>query len=229
MIQDEEKLDIPDHFTHEIAESVVVNAIPAKEALHHETITGWTHGAKERVQLVNLGTANEPKHIKINADAPPAIKQAAIALFHEYRDIFAWNHEDLKGIPNSLAEHTIDLVPNATPVQQRRYRMNPNYAARVKAELDKLLHAKFISPVDAAPWLSPMVIIPKKNGTLRICVDFRKLNAATKKDHYPLPYMEEIIDEVAGHEMYSFLDCFSGYYQVAMAEQDKGKTAFSTE
>ena len=107
--------------------------------------------------------------------------------------------------------------------------MNPNYAVRVKAELDKLLKANFISQVDSAPWLSPMVIIPKKNGTLRICVDFRKLNAATKKDHYPLPYMEEIIDEVAGHEMYSFLDCFSGYYQVAMAEHDKSKTAFSTE
>ena len=83
--------------------------------------------------------------------------------------------------------------------------------------------------MDAAPWLSPMVIIPKTNGTLRICVDFRKLNAATKKDHYPLPYMEEIIYEVAGHEMYSFLDCFLGYYQVAMAEQVKNKTAFSTE
>jgi len=68
----------------------------------------------------------------------------------------------------------------------------------------------------------------KKNGTLRICVDFRKLNAATKKDHYRLPYLEEIIDEVVGHEMYSFLDCFSGYYQVAMAEQNKNKTAFTT-
>ena len=218
MVADQEKLDIPPHFSQEIQETVAVQAIPANQALQNKVVTGWTHGAKDRVELVNLGTLENPRNIKINADAPDHVKKAAIELFHEYQDIFAWGHEDLKGIPSTLAEHTIHLVPNATPVQQRRYRMNPNYAERVKAELDKLLKAKFISPVDAAPWLSPMVIIPKKNGTLRICVDFRKLNAATKKDHYPLPYMEEIIDEVAGHEMYSFLDCFSGYYQVAMAE-----------
>ena len=229
LVTDQEKLDIPSHFSKEVIETVAVDATPAVQALQKEVVNGWSHGAKDKVELINLGTIEEPKFVKINAEAPEHIKQAAISLFHEYHDIFAWGHEDLKGIPSSLAEHTIDLVPNATPVQQRRYRMNPNYAARVKTELDKLLAAKFISPVDSAPWLSPMVIIPKKNGTSRICVDFRKLNAATKKDHYPLPYMEEIIDEVAGHEMYSFLDCFSGYYQVAMAEQDKNKTAFSTE
>ena len=229
LVPEAEKMDIPAHFTKEIHESVKVNAPPAMESLKNQVVNGWSHGAKDKVELVNLGTTMEPKYIKINAEAPIAIKEAAIQLFKEYKDIFAWGHEDLKGIPSSLAEHTIDLVPDAHPVQQRRYRMNPNYAVKVKAELDKLLQAKFISPVDSAPWLSPMVIIPKKNGTLRICVDFRKLNAATKKDHYPLPYMEEIIDEVAGHEMYSFLDCFSGYYQVAMADQDKNKTAFSTE
>lgn len=229
VVSQEDTLDIPPRFTTEVSEGVIIDNTPATKALSQQVITGWTHGSKEQVQLVNLGTKQEPKNVKINADAPDVIKQATIALFREYHDIFAWTHEDLKGIPRTIAEHTIDLVPNAHPIQQRRYRMNPHYAARVKTELDKLLSAKFISPVDSAPWLSPMVIIPKKNGALRICVDFRKLNAATKKDHYPLPYMEEIIDEVAGHEMYSFLDCFSGYYQVAMAEQDKNKTAFSTE
>ena len=214
LVPEPEKMDIPPHFTKEIQEQIRIQAVPAKEALKNQTVNGWSHGAKDKVELVNLSSKTHPKFVKINAKAPKEIKQAAIALFQEYQDIFAWNYKDLKGhssriqryIPSSLAEHTIDSIPNAHPVQQRRYRMNPNYATKVKSELDKLLQAKFISPVDSAPWLSPMVIIPKKNGTLRVCVDFRKLNATTKKDHYPLPYTEEIIDEVAGHEMYSFID-----------------------
>lgn len=107
------------------------------------------------MELANFG-------IKINADAHVAIKQAAIPLFREYLEIFAWDHEDRKGIPRTLAEHTIDVVPNATRVQRRRYRMNPNYATRVKEELHKLLMAKFIFSVDSAPRLSPMVLFQKR-------------------------------------------------------------------
>ena len=98
-------------------EEVTVHDVPAKQALQKEVVSRQSHGAKDRVELVNLGTKEDPKYVKINADAPNHIKKAAIELFHEYHDIFAWGHEDLKGIPIALAEHTIDLVPNATPVQ----------------------------------------------------------------------------------------------------------------
>lgn len=86
--------------------------------------------------------------------------------------------------------------------------MNPNYALRVKG-LHKLIAAKFHSHKDASLWLSPIVIIPKKSGALCICVDFHKLKAATKKGHYPLPDMEEIIDEVASNGMSSFINRIS--------------------
>lgn len=86
--------------------------------------------------------------------------------------------------------------------------MNQNYAAMVKEKLDKLLVDKFISPSNVALWLSPMVIIPKENGTLCICIDFQKLNTTTIKDHYPLPNMEEIIENIDGNKMYLFIDCF---------------------
>ena len=107
--------------------------------------------------------------------------------------------------------------------------MNPNYAKAVKEDLEKLLKAGFIESVDQATWLSPIVVVPKKNGKLRICVDFRRLNAATKKDPYPLPFTDEVLDMVIGYVAYSFIDCFSGYHQVHIHADDQYKTAFITE
>ncbi len=90
--------------------------------------------------------------------------------------------------------------------------MNPNYAASVKHDIDKLHVVGFIKLVEEATWLSPMVVVPKKNGKLRICVDFRKLNVITKKDPYPLPFTYEVINIVTRHEVYTFLDEFLGYH-----------------
>ena len=107
--------------------------------------------------------------------------------------------------------------------------MNPNYARQVKEEIDRLLAVGFIYPIEKANWLSPIVIVPKKNGKLRVCVDYRKLNAATVSDPFPIPFTNLMLDAVAGHEMYSFLDGFSGYNQVRMAPEDREKIAFITE
>ena len=78
-------------------------------------------------------------------------------------------------------------------------------------------------------WVSAIVIVPKKNGKIRICQDFRKLNDATKKDYFPLPFTDSILDVVAGHEVYSFLDGFSGYNQIKIAPADQSKTTFTTD
>ena len=99
----------------------------------------------------------------------------------------------------------------------------------VKEELDKLLEVGFIYPVPHSEWVSPIVMVPKKNGKIRICQGFRKLNAATKKDYFPLPFTDSILDAVAGHECYSFLDGFSGYNQVKIAKEDQLKTTFTTD
>lgn len=107
--------------------------------------------------------------------------------------------------------------------------MNPNYAKAVKEELDKLLRVGFIYPVEKVSWLSPIVVVPKKNGKLRICVDYRKLNAVTETDPFPLPFQDTLLDAVAGHQMYSFLDGLSGYNQILMSPEDRDKIAFVTE
>ena len=88
--------------------------------------------------------------------------------------------------------------------------MNPNYAAKVKEEIDKLLRVGFIRPVKHATWLSP----------IGVCVDYRKLNAATMTDAFSLPFTDGVLDVVAGHEVYSFLDGFSGYNQIRMHPAD---------
>ena len=94
--------------------------------------------------------------------------------------------------------------------------MNPNYAAKVKEEIDKLLKVEFIRPVKQATWLSPIVVVPKKNGKMQVCLNYRKLNVATVTDAFPLPFRNGVLDAVAGHEVYSFLDGFSGYNQIRM-------------
>ena len=95
-------------------------------------------------------------------------------------------------------------------------------------EVKKLLQAGFIYPVEDSEWVSPVVVIPKKNGKWQVCVDYRRLNAATKRDHFPLPFQDEILNEVAGHERYTVCDGYSGYFQIRIAEEDQRKTTFIT-
>ncbi len=135
----------------------------------------------------------------------------------------------MKGILKEICEHKIQFMVDAQPIKQRKYRMNLNYALKVKEDLDKLLNAGFIYPIETTQWLSPLVIFPKKNGKLWICVDYRKLNAQTKKDPFLLPFLDSILDSMVRHEMYYFMDGYSGYNQAKMAEKDKEKTIFILE
>ena len=208
--------------------------IPVDETLIREKVKTmdvayWTHNEQDKLQLLNLGTADDPKLVKMNANLNPQLTTNATSLFQEYRDVFAFSYEDLRGIPEHIATHRIELDTAISPCHHARYCMNPNYAKAVKEDLEKLLKAGFIEPVDQATWLSPIVVVPKKIGKLRICVDFKRLNAATKKDPYPLPFTDEVLNTVIGYAAYSFIDCFSGYHQVHIHADDGYKTAFITE
>jgi len=140
--------------------------------------------------------------------------------------VFAWIYKDLKGIPPKLVQHKIELDTSIPLAHQVRYILNPNYATIVKHDIDKLLTIGFIQLVKEATWLSPIMVVPKKNGKLRICVDFRKLNKATKKDPYPLPFCDEVLNIIIGYETYSFLDGYLGYHQISIAFKDRYKRTF---
>jgi hypothetical protein len=129
--------------------------------------------------------------------------------------------KDLKGIPPEIAQHTIPLIPGTKLVQQKNRRLNPRMQLVVKAELERLLQAGFIWPIELTDWLSHIVLVKKKGGNkLRVCVDYRDLNARTLKDHFPLPFISTIVDEVAGKALYSFMDGYSGYNQMSIAPED---------
>jgi hypothetical protein len=107
--------------------------------------------------------------------------------------------------------------------------MNPNYAQRIREDLDTLLDTQFIFPIETTQWLSPLVIVPKKNGKLHICANYQKLNSQTKKDPFPLPPLDSTLDIVVGHEMYSFMNGYNGYNQVKMVGDDKKQMSFIFE
>jgi hypothetical protein len=166
--------------------------------------------------------------VNLNTDLDLSITSATKKLLKEYKYVVAWTYKALRGIPPHLTQHQIELDTNIPASHQTRYRMNLNYIVIVKQDLDKLLAIGFIVPMEEATWLYPIVVVLKKNGKLQICMDFQKLNVVTKKDPYPLPFMEEVLDMVAGHEVYSFLDGFSSYHQIMIALEDKHKIVFIT-
>jgi hypothetical protein len=106
--------------------------------------------------------------------------------------------------------------------------LNPKYKEKVKIELDRMLEAGIIEPVEELEWIIPMVVQDKKTGEIRICVDLRKLNDACFHDPFPTPFTDEVLDNVGGQEVYSFTDGFLGYHQIQIAKEDRHKTTFAT-
>jgi hypothetical protein len=150
-------------------------------------------------------------------------------LLKEFKYVFAWTCKDLKGIPLKIEYYKIELDIVILSAHQARYRLNPHYVTMVKQDINKFLAIEFIESIEKATWLSPIVVVPKKNGKLKIYIDLKKLNVATKNDPYPLPFTDEVLNTVAGYEAYSFLDRYSKYHQISITLEDKHKTAFVTD
>eukprot|EP00253_Pinus_taeda_P003394 PITA_03394 len=132
----------------------------------------------------------------------------------------------MPGIDPSIVVHEIPTYPGAKPVRQHLRPMHPRKAVAIKAEVEKLLKAGFIYPIPLTDWVSNIVPVDKKQGTIRVCVNYRDINRACPKDNYPTPFIDQLIDECAGSEIYSFMDGFSGYNQINIAPADQHKMAF---
>ena len=125
-----------------------------------------------------------------------------------------------------MGEMKIYLLPEAIPIKKRPYKLVHKYNEIVKTEIDNILTIGIIYLVDQSEWASPMVLQHKNHDTkkLRVCVNYRWLNKATKTDPFPTPFANELLNEVAGHECYSFIDGFLGYSPVPITEEDQHKT-----
>jgi len=151
-------------------------------------------------------------------------QQKLYHLLLTFSDTFAFNSEHL-GCTNKL-QHTIKLE-GTQPIRQPARRLPPHQREEVRKLIEDMLNRDIIQP-SSSPWASPVVLVKKKDGSLRFCVDYRKLNSITQKDAYPLPRIDDTLDTLAGSQWFSTLDLISGYWQVEVSEQDRKKTAFTT-
>ena len=179
----------------------------------------------ETVELVE-GEAN--KTTKIGTTLSPEMRTKLIKFLKENLDIFTWSHEDMSGISPEVIQHKLNVDPERKPVQQRRRTFAPERDQAVVEEVTKLLTAGFIREVYYPEWLANVVLVKKANGKWRMCVDFTNLNKACPKDSFPLLRIDQLVDSTAGHKLLTFMDAFSRYNQIRMAEEDQEKTIFIT-
>ncbi|XP_012844566.1 PREDICTED: uncharacterized protein LOC105964603 [Erythranthe guttata] len=169
-------------------------------------------------------------------------EQRLLEVLREHKMALGWKIADIKGISPSLCMHKILLDDQQHPSVEQQRRLNPIMKEVVNKEILKWLDAGIIYPISYSAWVSPVQCIPKKGGMTvirnannelipsrtttgwRICMDYKKLNKATKKDHFPLPFIDQVLDRLAGKEFYCFLDGYSGYNQIAIAPDDQHKT-----
>lgn len=117
----------------------------------------------------------------------------------------------MPGIDPSIVVHEIPTYPHTKPIRQRIGPVHPRKVAAIKGEVEKLLKAGLIYPIPLTDWVSNIVLVTKKQGTICICVDYRDLNCACPKDNYPTPFIDQIIDECVGSETFSFMGSLFGY------------------
>ena len=134
----------------------------------------------------------------------------------------------MPGLDPGLVVYTLNVNPEAKPVAQLAKIFYIEIEGQIVKEVQKLLAARFIKPIQHPCWLSKIVPVKKKNGQIRCCVDFRNLNRVYPKDEFSLPNRDLLIDSMAGNVMFSFIDGFSGYNQIRMASRDAEKIAFRT-
>ncbi|GJR62879.1 reverse transcriptase domain-containing protein [Tanacetum coccineum] len=172
-------------------------------------------------------------------------KNKLISVLKKHKQAFAWKTTDIPGICPSFCKHKIQLLDDKKPVVQKQRRLNPNMQEVVKKEIVKLLDTGIIYPIADSPWVSPIHCVPKKGGITvvtnendelvptrtitgwRVCIDYRKINEATTKDHFPLPFMDQMLERLAGNKYFCFLDGFSGYFQIPIDPNDQEKTTFT--
>ena len=177
-----------------------------------------------RVKNVEFGPE---RTLKISSSLSPSQEKELCSLLNNHMDAFTWSYKEMKGVHPLVCTRHIYNKENCKPIRQPQRRMNPSLKDIVKEEFQKLLDAGFIYPIFDSEWASPLVLVPKKNGKRRICVDYRELNKATKKDHFPLPFIDQVLDGLAGKKFFSFLDGFSRYNQIQISLKDQDKTTFT--
>ncbi|CAL2259865.1 unnamed protein product [Prunus armeniaca] len=196
------------------------------------------------LKYVFLGD-KETLPVIISSSLTAVEEEKLVRVLQEHKTAIGWTLADIKGLSPTTYMHRILLEEGAKPTREAQCRLNPPMMEVVKNEIIKLLDCGVIYPISDSRWVSPVQVVPKKSGVTmvkneenelvptriqtgwRVCIDYRKLNATTRKDHFPLPFIDQMLERLAGHSFYCFLDGYSGYNQIVIAPDDQEKTTFT--
>ncbi|KAG9453150.1 hypothetical protein H6P81_006054 [Aristolochia fimbriata] len=212
---------------------VIINTLRAAIARAH---------AYDSVMVNHISIADDDQEDEefVLKEAPTSFEEAGYAslsaeeeveymsLLREYRDIFAWNYTEMRGLDPRVPVHKLAVHPSVRPVKQSQRRFRLELVPKIEKEVDKLIATNFIREVKYTSWIANIVPIKKKTGQIRVYVDFRDPNKACLKDDFPLPITELMVDATTGHEALSFMDGSSGYNQIRMDPKDEELIAFHT-
>nr|GEU99138.1 reverse transcriptase domain-containing protein [Tanacetum cinerariifolium] len=246
---DSSELD-PSYFDSEgdiILLKAILNTDPSPPLPNHEqSVPSFKHELKDCEAKTIKYSIDEPPEVELK-DLPPYLEYAfregdnklPVIIAKELRD------EEKSALIKEFCIHKILMEEDYKLVVQHQRRVNPKINDVIKKEVEKLLDAGLIYPISDSPWVSPVHCVPKKGGFTivaneeneliptclvtgcQVCIDYRKLNEATRKDHFPLPFMDQMLERLAGNEYYCFLDSFSGYFQIPINPRDQKKTTFT--
>ncbi|KAB2612130.1 hypothetical protein D8674_036810 [Pyrus ussuriensis x Pyrus communis] len=188
---------------------------------------------------------NETLPAIISSSLTAQEEEKLFQVLKEFKSALGWTLAYIKGISPTTCMHHIFLEEGAKPTREAQRRLNPPMMEVVKKEIIKLLDCGVISPISDSKWVSPIQCVPKKSGVIvvenaenelvpmriqtgwRVCIDYRKLNTTTRKDHFPLPFIDQMLERLASYAFYCFLDGYSGYNQIVIAPEDQEKTTFT--
>uniref|UniRef100_A0A7N2N597 RNA-directed DNA polymerase n=1 Tax=Quercus lobata TaxID=97700 RepID=A0A7N2N597_QUELO len=229
-VHDEEIEEVSSSFHITIEESTLSDAEATNEEVDEAppALEDGGQATVDELKEINLGTVEEPRPTFISALLTPEEEEGYLKLLVEYKDVFAWTYKEMPGLNPSIALHHLAVKKGVRPVKQAQRRFRPELIPQIETEVNKLIEAGFIREVQYPEWIANIVPVKKKNGQIRVCVDFRDLNNACPKDDFPLPITEVMVDATTGHEALSFMDGSSGYNQIRMNPKDEQLTAFRT-
>jgi hypothetical protein len=187
--------------------------VPLERLFDRNDVVVKVEGSTEEADVSNLSMEKRAEYVR---------------LLKEFDDVFDWTYEDLRTYDTNIIQHKIPLKEHAKPFKQKLRQINPMLLPIMEKEFKKLLDAHIIIPLRFSEWVGNLVSVKKKNGEIKLCVDFRNLNRSSKKDNYPLPKMEHILQRVTGSDRMSMVDGFFSYNQISILPEDREKTTFTT-
>ena len=230
-----------DHPDKTLDECLAITPDPT-QGLHKPTIELKTLPKNLRYEFLD---PEFERPVIINANLGKIETEKLLHILRKYPTALGYNLTDLKGISPSICMHRIMLEEDSKTSREHQRRLNPIMSEVVKKEILKLLEAGIIYPISDSKWVSPVHVVPKKGGVTviendkgetitkriesgwRMCIDYRKLNKATRKDHFPLPFIDQMLERLARHSYFCYLDGYSGFFQIPIHPDDQEKTTFT--